>query len=200
MARLSRTNRSASCSSATAMSASGGSASRACVTVSSPSARAAWVAVDRYANGAGCVSGRLFGRYELFRQADEHVHRSAAARAALEAVFAPASLLPGRGVSWRAEDEERIVASSDLEPEHIEVHMQIGSSGALRSISAERWGNIGKHSHGYLSFGGDVHAEQRFGDCVIPSRLTVGWGYGSEDYKPFFEAPIHALQLDQSRR
>jgi hypothetical protein len=150
--------------------------------------------VDRYANGAGSVTGRLLGRYELFRQADEHVHRSAAGRAALEAVLAPASLLPGRGVSWRAEDDEHIIASSDLQPEHIDVHMQIDGQGALRAVSAQRWGNIGKHSHGYLTFGGDMGAEQRFGDLVIPSHLAVGWRYGGENYKPFFKAHIQALE------
>ncbi len=125
--------------------------------------------VDRYANGAGSITGRLLGRYELFHQADQDVHRSAAARAAMEAVLAPASLLPGRGVSWRAENEHHIVASSYLEPEHINVHMQIDPRGALRSVSAKRWGDTGKHSYGYLAFGGDMHAEQRFGDLVIPA-------------------------------
>jgi hypothetical protein len=150
--------------------------------------------VDRYANGAGSVTGRLVGRYQLFHQADLDVHRSAAARAAIEAVVAPASLLPGRGVSWRAEDGGHIVASSYLEPERVDVHMQIDPDGALRSVSARRWGDTGKHSHGYLTFGGDMHAEQRFGGLVIPSRLTVGWRYGTAGYKPFFQAHIHALQ------
>jgi hypothetical protein len=151
--------------------------------------------VDRYANGAGSVTGQLLGRYQLFHQADLDVHRSAAARAAIEAVLAPASLLPRRGVSWRAVDNGHIVARSYLEPEQtIDVHMQIDSNGALLNVSLRRWGNTGKHSHGYLPFGGDVHAERRFGDLVIPSDLTVGWRYGTAGYKPFFRARIRALQ------
>jgi hypothetical protein len=102
--------------------------------------------VDRYADGTGSVTGRLFGRYETFHQADQDVDRSGAARAAMEAVFAPASLPPGGGVSWRTEDEDHIVASSYLEPEHVDVHMQIDPRG-LRAVSAKRWGNSGKHSH-----------------------------------------------------
>jgi hypothetical protein len=154
--------------------------------------------VDRYANGTGSVTGRVLGRYELFHHADEHVDRSAAARAALEAVFAPASLLPGRGVCWRAEDEEHIIASSYLEPEQIDVHMQIDPHGALCSVGAKRWGETGKHAYGYLTFGGDMHAEQRFGDLVTPSYFTVGWRYGSTDYKPYFQAHIRALRPHQS--
>jgi hypothetical protein len=149
--------------------------------------------VDRYADGEGSVTGRLLGRYQLFHQADEHVHRSSAGRAALEAVLAPASLLPGRGVSWSAEDDGHIIASSDLEPEHIEVHMQIDPHGALRTVSARRWGNTDRHSHGYTTFGGDIHAERRFGDLVIPSHLTVGWRYASPNYKPFFRAHVQAV-------
>jgi hypothetical protein len=39
-----------------------------------------------------------------------------------------------------------------------------------------------------------MHAEQRFDGLVVPSRLSVGWRYGTADYKPFFQAHIHALQ------
>ncbi|MDQ6750131.1 MAG: hypothetical protein M3Z33_05180 [Actinomycetota bacterium] len=100
--------------------------------------------VDRYANGLGSVTGRLLGHYELFHQADDDVRRSAAGRAALEAILAPASLLPGRGVSWRAHNDAHIVASSYLEPEQIDVHMQIDSCGALRTVS-------GSHDNRYRS-------------------------------------------------
>jgi uncharacterized protein DUF6920 len=152
--------------------------------------------VDRYASGVGSVTGRLLGRYQVFQQATPDVHRSAAARAAIEAVFTPASLLPGRGVSWRAEDAGHIVASSYLEPEQIDVHMRIDPRGALCGVSVRRWGNTGRRSHDYLTFGGDVHADQRFGNLVIPSDLTVGWRYGGAGYKPFFQAHINALQTD----
>jgi hypothetical protein len=80
-----------------------------------------------------------------------------------------------------------------LEPEQVDVHLQIDSRGALRSVSAKRWGDTGKHAHGYLTFGGDMHTEGRFGDLVVPSHLTVGWRYGSADYKPFFDARIRTL-------
>jgi hypothetical protein len=148
--------------------------------------------VDRYDAGGGSVTGQLFGCIGLFDQADEDVRRSAAGRAALEAVMAPASLLPGNGVSWRAENDEHIVASSYLDPEQIEVHLQIDLHGSLRTFSAQRWGPTGRHSHGYLTFGGDIHAERRFGDIVVPSQVTAGWRYGSPAYKPFFKAQIRA--------
>ena len=150
--------------------------------------------VDRYAGGAGSVTGTLLGRHELFHQADQDTDRSAAGRAALEAVFAPASLLPGRGVDWSVCHADHIVATSYLGHEEIHVHLLIGPRGELRTVRARRWGDVGKHLSGYLTFGGDMLAEQRFGDLVIPSRFSVGWRYGTSHYAPFFHARIRDAQ------
>jgi hypothetical protein len=58
--------------------------------------------LDRFADGAGSTEGRLFGRRRVFGADGEDTTRSAAGRAALESMFAPMSLLPGRAVAWRA--------------------------------------------------------------------------------------------------
>jgi hypothetical protein len=74
--------------------------------------------LDRYADGAGTTEGRLLGRLTLFHADDLDTTRSSAARAAMESfVFAPHSVLPNRGVAWRAETEDIIVARFDLPPE-----------------------------------------------------------------------------------
>jgi hypothetical protein len=146
---------------------------------------------DRYADGAGSMEGRLFGRRRVFGAGDEHTTRSAAGRAALEAAaFAPMTLLPGCGVSWRAESDELIVASWELPPERPEVLLSIDERGSVRSVSALRWGRRKDKSYGYLPCGCDVHAERRFGDVVIVGRCSVGWGFGTPDYAPFFRAEI----------
>src|SRR5262249_20913237 len=49
---------------------------------------------DRYENAEGSMTGKLFGRWALLEQTDANVLRSAADRAALEALFAPRALLP----------------------------------------------------------------------------------------------------------
>jgi len=149
--------------------------------------------LDRFADGAGSVEGRLFGRRRLFRAHDEDTTRSAAGRAALEGVFAPMCLLPERGVTWRPEAEDLIVASWDVPPERPEVRLHIDGNGALRSASALRWGKLGRGTVGYVPCGCEVWAERRFGDLVVPSRVTVGWWFGTPRYKPFFEAEITEL-------
>ena len=150
--------------------------------------------VDRFAAGAASMDVRLLGRIGLVHAADEDTARSAAGRAAVEATWAPAGLLPRRGVSWRAEDDDHIVATWDVPPECPEVHVRIDADGAMRSSCVMRWDN-GEHGRrGYIPCGGDAHAERRFGDVVVPSRLTAGWWYGTPRYDPFFEVEIHAAE------
>lgn len=151
--------------------------------------------VDRFAGGVGSMEGRLFGRVKLFRADDENTTRSAAGRAALEAVLAPDSLLPQRGVSWRAESETEIVASWDVPPERPELHLRIDERGAVRTVHALRWGNAGQKQFGYIPCGAQLEAERRFGDLVVPSSLTVGWWFGTPRYAPFFRAEIHELAI-----
>jgi hypothetical protein len=145
---------------------------------------------DRYEDREGSMSGKLLGRWVLFEQTDANVVRSAAARTALEAVFAPRALLPGRGYAWRAESDDHIVASAEHPPEHVEVHLRIAPDGRLLNVAARRWGEVSKGTFAYLPFGGDMHEERRFGDLVIPSRVTAGWNYGTDKYSPFFKATI----------
>lgn len=53
-------------------------------------------------------------------------------------------MLPGRGVAWQAETENVIVARFDLPPERPEVRARIDEHGAIRTVSALRWGNAGE--------------------------------------------------------
>jgi hypothetical protein len=156
--------------------------------------------VDRYADGSGSMEGRLFGRLRVFHADDQHTTRSAAGRAALEAAtFAPHALLADPRVEWSAPSDELIVASWDIGPERPEVQIRIDQDGAIRSTSAMRWGKAGQADYGYIPCGCEVHAEQRFGDFVVPSRCTVGWWFGTPHYEPFFRASIDQLSPAKSR-
>jgi hypothetical protein len=146
--------------------------------------------VDRYAAGSGSTEGRLFGRLRFMHADDENTARASAGRAGAESVWVPGTLLPGPGVSWRAESDELIVADVFVAPEQVELRLRIDGAGAVRSMSIMRWGDVGQDGFGYIPFGGEVRAERRFGSLVIPSELTVGWWYGTPSYDPFFEATL----------
>jgi hypothetical protein len=152
------------------------------------------VVVDRFAAGSGSTRGRLLGRVPLFGADDRDTTRSAAGRAALEAIWAPASLLPEHGVIWRAEAGDLIVAGWDVPPERPEVSLRIRPDGGLVSAWAQRWGNPDRSGFRYVPCGCEVHAEQRFGDLVVPSRITVGWQFGTPAYRPFFTAEIRDVR------
>jgi len=149
---------------------------------------------DRFAAGAGGMRGSLFGRRTIFDVANADVTRSSAGRAALEAIWCPAALRPERGVTWRAESEDHIVAVWDVPPERPELHLRIGADGAVRAAWAERWGNARRKSYGYIPCGCEVGAECRFGDLVVPSEVTVGWWFGTPGYAPFFRARVEDLR------
>jgi hypothetical protein len=135
---------------------------------------------------------RLFGRIPLVAVDDEDTARSAAGRAALEAVWAPASLLPDRGVRWSAEGDQTIVATWDVPPEHPRLRLGIDERGALRDVCLMRWDGGGHGRRGYIPCGGTVHAERRFGGLTIPTRISSGWWFGTERWDPFFEATVTA--------
>ena len=146
--------------------------------------------VDQFARGAGSMDVRLLGR-ALVHADDADTARSGAGRAAVEAAtWSPASLLPERGVRWRAQAEDHLVATWDVAPEQPEVHVRIAHDGAIRATWLDRW-----HGQGYVPCGGEAWADRRFGDVTIPSRLSAGWWYGTPRYAPFFEAEVLAVQV-----
>jgi hypothetical protein len=109
--------------------------------------------------------------------------------------------MPDRGVTWRAETPNLIVANFDVPPERPEVRLTIDNAGAVRSVSVMRWGNVDQDDYGYIPFGGIVSADRRFGDFVLPSQVRVGWWFGTRRFAPFFEAEIlDAAPVGQPRR
>jgi hypothetical protein len=151
--------------------------------------------VDRYADGTGSTEGRLLGRIALFRNADRDTTRSAAGRAALESVaFSPGAVMPGRGVEWHADSDELIVGRFDLPPERPEVWVRLAPDGAVRTVSAMRWGNPDGDGFAYVPCGCEVHSERRFGAVVTPATITVAWWFGTARHTPFFKAEIRSLE------
>jgi hypothetical protein len=151
-------------------------------------------AVDRFSAGRGTMDQRLFGRLAVGHAEGPDISRSAAGRAALEAaIWAPTTLL-GEHVTWAADSDHLIRASWDVGPERPDVHILIDDSGAVRTVWADRWSNAGTGPYGYIPCGAEVHAERRFGDWLLPSRVTVGWWFGTERCAPFFRAEVLTAQ------
>jgi hypothetical protein len=155
---------------------------------------------DSYDVGRAAIDGRLPGAIRVFHSDNQDIVRSAAGRAAAEGIFAPIGLLPGPTRIWRAQSDNEITVDLALAPERPALHLTIDNDGAVQSINLQRWGDTGGKTFGYIPFGGDVLAEERFGDFVLPARLRVGWWHGTERFSPFFEAEIISAVPDAARR
>jgi hypothetical protein len=96
---------------------------------------------DHYANGRGEMSWRLAGLIRVMHADGPDVSRSAAERAAAEAVWLPTTLLPRFGVEWDATDDTHIHARYQIEDKPIHVHCQLTSDGNVESVVFDRWGD-----------------------------------------------------------
>lgn len=115
--------------------------------------------------------------------------RSALARSAMEAVWAPASLLPSNGVRWEqaGPDLARLHLSTGIEP----VDICLDADGRVTEISTMRWSDANPDKIFRLQpFGGVVEAEAEFAGFTIPSRISVGNHFGTENFLPFFQARV----------
>jgi hypothetical protein len=152
---------------------------------------------DRFADGVGFMDIRLrpplrrLPELKLLHVENEDAARSGAGRAALEALWVPGALLPDRGVEWRAEADDLIVATWDVPPEQPELQISIGPDGAVTSYRALRWRD---RKSGYVPFGAEVHAERTFAGATIPSLITAGWGHGAPGWAPFFTGEVIAVE------
>jgi hypothetical protein len=115
--------------------------------------------------------------------------RSALSRSAMEAIWAPASLLPQNGLTWEqtGPDSARLTFPTGIEP----VDLRLGPDGAVLQVATMRWSNVNPDAQFRLQpFGGTVEGERTFAGYTIPSKVRMGNHFGTEDYLPFFQAEL----------
>lgn len=127
--------------------------------------------------------------------ATEGLDRSAAARPALEAIWVPASLLPGNGAVWEELGPQSARVTFNTGNHATEMTMTIDDDGRLLDIVAMRWSDANPDKTFRLQpFGGTMEEEATFGGFTIPSRVHVGNHFGTDSYFPFFNAEITGAQ------
>lgn len=149
---------------------------------------------DALVQGAGWTRFWINGLVPVVNLQDTpDLNLSARARAAMESVWAPASLLPANGVAWEqtGPNAARLTFGTSLEP----VDLTLAADGRVLEIVTMRWSDVNADKTFRLQpFGGTMGAEQTFAGFTIPSELKVGNLYGSPDYLPFFQARITAAE------
>jgi hypothetical protein len=147
---------------------------------------------DRLVDGRGSMQWNLLGLIPVARASGFDITRSAAGRFAAELVWLPSALARAR-VRWTGDESHEAVAHVPVGPEQVTLHLRIDDAGALSSMWLSRWGNPGGGEHRYLPFGGMVEESGTFAGFTIPTRLRVGWHFGTDRFEPegeFFRAEI----------
>jgi hypothetical protein len=163
-------------------------------------ARAAGVIVgsDRYMQGHGAMRWKLLGLIPVVHAEGSDVSRSAAGRAAAEAVWVPTALLPRSGVTWTATDPHHITAKYRLDDADIELRYTLGDDARVRSVVFDRWGDPDKtRTWGLHPFGFEVSGYSTFEGVTIPSAGRAGWFYGTDRWNEgeFFRSEITDYHL-----
>ncbi len=153
---------------------------------------------DHYLGLKGAVLITLAGVIPIEYAAGPDVSRSARHRLAAESIWVPSALLPYvhsaavdesssaeiAQVTWEAVDKDRVKVTLPVDGEDIALWLELDEAGRLLELRMQRYGNAGGEPWGTLPYGFVVEAERTFGGYTIPSVLSGGWSYGSEDYDP----------------
>lgn len=150
---------------------------------------------DQLIRGNGAMQWKLLGLFPLINASGPDVTRSAIGRIAGESVWLP-SLLSRDDVSWTAPNAAQAHASLTLLGERTELTLAVADNGTLQSIQYRRWGNPEGGVFHRVAFGGVVEEERTFGGYTIPSRLRVGWHFGTPRFEP--EGEFFRVTVDEA--
>lgn len=147
---------------------------------------------DGLVQGAGWTRFWINGLLPVVNlQATPDLNRSALTRAAMEAMWVPASLLPANDVTWEqtGPNTARLSFTTGIEP----VDMTLGPDGRVLEVKTMRWSDANPEKSFRLQpFGGTMEAEATFHGFTIPSIVKVGNQFGTGDYLPFFQTQVTA--------
>ncbi len=134
---------------------------------------------DRYADGVGQMRWRLLGRVPVVNATGPDLDHSAAGRVALDACFVPTALLT-LPVTWRAgSNADTAIAEWTVGDHTLRPELHVGADGALRSVAMARWAKPSGHPWGEYPCGGSLHDEADFGGIKLPTRMRVGYFFGT---------------------
>lgn len=147
---------------------------------------------DRMVDGAGSMRWKILGLIPVVNVANAEIARSAAGRLNIEAVWLP-SILHSPEVAWTAESDRQICAIFQAHGEQAKLELEMDDQGRLLTCRMPRWGDLNSGRFRYEVFGGYAAEERTFGGYTIPSRLGVGWYFGSDRFAAegeFFRATL----------
>lgn len=158
------------------------------------------VGSDRIIDGIGAMQWRLLGLFPVMTGTGADITRSAAGRFHTELMLLPSALCRG-DVVWSSTEASHLHASFMAQGEQAELDLTMDQTGRLKTAKLPRWGNPEGAEHHYVDFGAIVEEEGTFCGYTIPTRLRVGWYFGTERFESegeFFRATIDEAIYQQS--
>jgi len=150
---------------------------------------------DSFMDGSGAMRWKLLGLLPVVNASGPDITRSAAGRVNIESIWLP-SVLCGDDVSWSSSDICHCHATFAAHTEMAEIDYKIDENGRLEAVSMPRWGNPGGAEFQYTNCGGFVDAEGSFGGFTIPTRMRVGWYFGTPRFEP--EGEFFRVTIDEA--
>ena len=162
------------------------------------------VGSDRIIDGIGAMQWKLLGLFPVMTASGADITRSSVGRLQSESLCLP-SVFCGDDVSWTSTEsselDSNLHSSFVVQGDRAELDFTIvgkaspaeNGTGRLKTFKLPRWGNPDGAEFRYVDFGGILEEEGTFCGYTIPTRLRVGWYFGSERFEPegeFFRATI----------
>ncbi|KAM3095711.1 DUF6544 family protein [Phormidesmis sp. 146-35] len=145
---------------------------------------------DRLVDGAGSMQWKLLGVIPVMMAAGGDVTRSAMGRVQAESVWLPSIFCDDRA-DWTA-DGSRLHAQFFAYGNLAKLSLTV-DQGRLLTVMLSRWGNPEGAEFHDVDFGAIAEEERTFGGYTIPTRLRVGWYFGSNRFESegeFFRVTI----------
>lgn len=146
---------------------------------------------DRLVEDEGAMRWKLLGVIPVVAASGPDVTRSAAGRVEGEAVWLPSALCDD-DVIWAA-SSSLVTATFSVCGERVDLTLTVDQDGRLQALRYQRWGNPEGGRFHYADFGGLVEDEGSFAGYTIPTRMRIGWHFGTDRFESegeFFRVTI----------
>lgn len=151
---------------------------------------------DRVVKGYGESQWKPFDHFPIASARGGDVSRSLIGRMAAESVWNPSVLL-AENVAWTQIGPQEAQFRLTLFGHPTEVRLTLAASGRIETIAFERWGKPEGGTFGLHPFGGYVEEEKSFGGFTIPSKMRMGWHFGTGRFEKegeSFRATVDAAE------
>jgi hypothetical protein len=146
---------------------------------------------DALIDGDAGMRWKLLGLWPVMTASGPDIVRSAIGRWIAEAIWLPTMLLPEHGTLWK-DSSATLSRFGQMDT----LQMKLDGQGRLKEFAMQRWGNPDSPTFGLHPFGGIVEEERVFEGYTIPSRLRIGWHFGTPRWE---KGEFFRVEIDEAR-